>query len=140
MASNKFVLKFPFKRELLSHDDGRPYLIRWHLLHSRWGRIYLHKFLSSDEGCAHDHPWSFRSLMLWGGYMEMQYKNGSVVGCKIYHAPAVLHRPADWSHKVIVRKPCWTLVITSTWKRKWGFWTPSGWVKHNDYVRSKSCE
>lgn len=138
MAPIKFVLK----REAITHRDGSPYLIRWHLVHSRWGRIYLHKFLASDEGCPHDHPWSFVSIMLRGSYLEMQYngENGQLSGAKLYRAPFILRRRANWLHKVIINKPCWTLVITSTWKRKWGFFTKRGWVKHNDYTPTNICE
>lgn len=140
MGAIKNVLSFPFKKVVITRVDGQPYLIRWHLVRSRWGTIMLHKILLSDEGCPHDHPWSFTSIMLHGSYMELEYKKDLIVGARSFIAPCIIRRPAEWTHKLLLRKPCWTLVITSTYKRKWGFWTPRGWLRHNDYTPRKICD
>ena len=142
MAPNKPFLKrlFPLCRQVIFRADGSAYLIRWRILHARSFHIYLHKFLSSDEGCPHDHPWSFTSIMLWGNYMEWTFDEGEVVACNMYRAPCIIRRGATHSHKIIIHKPCWTLVITSRYVRTWGFHTKRGWVKYSDYTPKKICE
>lgn len=51
-------------------DAQSPYLIRWTLIETPLGAIYLHKFIRSDSPEHHDHPWAFASLILWRGYIE----------------------------------------------------------------------
>lgn len=138
------AIRIVLKKEVITRTDGTAYLIRWHIAHTKWGRIMLHKIVRSDESCPHDHPWNFTSIMLWGHYLEFEYKgddNGPhFVDCQVHRAPCILRRPANWLHKISVNKPCWTLVFTSTRKRKWGFWTLRGWVKYNDYTSKKICD
>lgn len=134
------AIRFIFRKEVIARLDGDPYLIRWHILHTKWGRVMLHKILKSDEGCAHDHPWSFVSIMLWGSYMELQYKETLITHVRRCCAPAILRRPANFTHKLVLRKPCWTLVFTSAKKREWGFWTPRGWVYYKNYSSRKTCD
>ena len=51
--------------------DGSPAMVRYRLLDTRWGGLYVHHFLRSDQDRdLHDHPWHFTSLILWGGYVE----------------------------------------------------------------------
>jgi hypothetical protein len=63
------------------HNDSLPgsplYLRRWFLFgwnSDSWPlpfAVMLHQFHRPDEDrCAHDHPWAFLSLILWGGYWE----------------------------------------------------------------------
>lgn len=139
-----------FRKEIITRQiDGKAYLVRWHLLHTRWGRVYLHKIILTDSDCPHDHPWRFISIILKCSYIEHEHRQydtheGGVVYAQIsrrFRAPAILVRPATWAHTLeIPGKPVWTLVITSTWKRKWGFWTKKGWIRHNDYISTNSCD
>jgi len=55
--------------------QGQVYLTRVHMTPWDWWpfktRIYLHIFSRPDEDRVfHDHPWDFRTLVLWGGYDE----------------------------------------------------------------------
>ena len=116
------------------NPDRGPMLIRYFLLRTRWGNLYLHHFLRSDsDRHFHDHPWDFTSFLL-GGYIE--------------HTPAgtfrrrrfsILHRPAEWKHWVEVPKPVWTLILVRRRRRQWGFWTERGWVQHRAYEEA-GCE
>lgn len=57
--------------------DGQEvvYLRRFFLFKSRWGNIYLHHILRSDDDPdPHDHPWDFTSLILRGGYVDESYR------------------------------------------------------------------
>ena len=53
-------------------SGGRPYLHRWRLLSLPNGRrLYLHHFVRSDsQRDLHDHPKTFISIGLLGGYVE----------------------------------------------------------------------
>lgn len=120
------------------------YMKRWIAMFA--GRtIHLHNILESDAGRDfHDHPWNFTSLILSGGYVE------HVPGCRCeaLHKPVtrpchfygpgsiVRHRAEDLHRLVLIEGPAWTLVLTSQYKRGWGFQTPKGWVPYRDYHRS----
>ena len=111
--------------------DGRPYLTRYHLL--RWPclGVYVHKFHDSDDPPYHDHPWSFFSVVLWGGYVEHR-KEERLLPCErtsrwvfwdvVRRSLSVGYRRATDLHYVrLLRKPTWTLVICFKKFRIWGF-------------------
>ena len=108
-----------------------PLLTRYYLVETRWFAVYLHHLHTSDENRAlHDHPWSFVTFLLSGGYEE--------------HTPAgifwrrrfsVLYRPAEWQHRLVLRWPVWTLVIRCRRRREWGFWTDGEWMDYRTYER-----
>jgi hypothetical protein len=55
-------------------EETRPYLIRW-AINTPFGGVKLHHILRSDEDRdCHDHPWSFLSIVLRGGYWEHRPK------------------------------------------------------------------
>ncbi|MBT1702937.1 hypothetical protein [Chryseosolibacter indicus] len=152
-----------FKKTVLRIRDGKEnpiYLIRYSLLTCPWFAIKLHKIMLSDDDCMHDHPWSFISIILKGGYVEHRpdYKahweshagwffnsemNPALMPVKktLYGAGSILFRKAPSVHKLEVFQPATTLVITFRRKRQWGFHTPSGWKYWKDYIRSgQKCE
>jgi hypothetical protein len=54
----------------LRREDGRVYLNRWGFECDRIGGVFLRKMEAPDPGLdLHDHPWSFVSLILKGGYV-----------------------------------------------------------------------
>jgi hypothetical protein len=116
-----------FDRRLFIVHRGDPndaYLRRWTLLRTRWGSLRLHQFLRGDvDTCAlHDHPWSFLTLILIGGYREV------LPGGVRWRPPGtLLYRPAAFRHRVEVGRPSWSLVWTRQKSRAWGFWTPRGY-------------
>jgi hypothetical protein len=168
----RFLLVFK-KTTLRIRDEARAnpiYLIRYSLFSCRWFAVKLHKIFLSDDDCLHCHPWSFISVILWGGYWECRPAPGmpakdSHLGREIYsrehlrrdytahhiHANgivrrwkspgSVLWRPAPSVHKLELVNPATTLVITFRKKWDWGFYTRSGWKFWKDYIRSGSkCE
>lgn len=55
----------------LTRADGRIYLDRWGIERKWLGGIFLHKMEGPDPGIdLHDHPWSFISMPVVGGYIE----------------------------------------------------------------------
>lgn len=111
------------------------------------GRLYVHKFYRGDEDPhLHDHPWPFTSLILTRGYWEetdpfgpedktlndkdkarsvwTHSPDGQWRRRVFYRRLSLLHRPATWRHRVILKddKPVWTIVKTGVKERSWGFW------------------
>jgi hypothetical protein len=119
-------------------DMGSPYLSRWILCKNFLGReqrLVIHCFHRSDaDREMHDHPWSYWSLILWGGYWEE-----TPAGRKWYGLGSWLRRPATWRHRVELEggRKCWTLFWTSANERRWGFWCPSDWIPWKVFVARK---
>ena len=60
-----------FSKRVIENEAGDPYLVRWSLDAGRFGSVKLHHILRSDDDRdLHDHPWSFVSVILRGGYWE----------------------------------------------------------------------
>ncbi len=132
---------------ILRKQDGTEYLRRWWLIpRNRFGfNIYLHKFMSSDEDRSlHDHPWWTLSILLSGCYLEHMPKNmdkwvhennrEEVVKKRYPFIP--IYRSADAIHRIelINETPVWTLFITGPVIREWGFYCPTFWRHHNDFL------
>ena len=106
----------------------------------RWFGLYTHWFHASDDDCLHDHPWSFLTVILRGGYWEHTPgpNNG---GVKQWHPPfSIRVRPARWLHRIEIdpaRKPV-TLVLRGWRVRGWGFQTRGGWIPWPEYKDHKA--
>lgn len=106
-------------------------LYRYYLLDTRWLGIYLHQLMTSDDDRAmHDHPWSFVSWLIGGGYTEH-----TPLGVRHHRRFAVLLRPASWIHRLELEQPTWTLVVRFRTVRLWGFFTEGGWMDYRSYGR-----
>ena len=120
-------------RHVICGHDGLPMLIRYRFLDTRWGALYVHHFLRSDQDRdLHDHPWNFISLILWGGYFEelphdWRWRSAGRI---------VRHKATD-AHRVLLPygSTAWTLIWVSPKVREWGFHTENGWVPWEEYVR-----
>ncbi len=147
---DKIIIGLIRKTVLRIGDQNGPiYLIRYSIFSCPWFSIKLHRIMMSDDDCQHDHPWSFVSIILWGGYFEVtsndQKSTPWIVGftSKWFGPGSVLWRPAPSPHSLMLpnEKPATTLVITFKKQREWGFITPSGWVKWTEYIRGgRKCE
>lgn len=113
-GTSKFILKLNEKLGL----DTCPYLIRWRF-ETPWGSIRLHHWLGPDDPRhRHDHPWSFVTFVLKGGYTDL-----SPSGDQHLKAPAVQHRDATHQHTVVPDEGgAWTVIVTGPKIREWGFW------------------
>lgn len=107
-------------------DD--PYLKRWFLLpRSRWGNVYLHEFVKSDDPDAlHNHPWPFVSLCVWGSYVEV-----TDLGRRTRCPGGFAFRPARFRHRIEMTgaagsRTCWTVVVTGPKVQQWGFFCGRG--------------
>lgn len=118
--------------------ESDPYLMRWYLIpQNPVINIFLHKFMREDDDRAfHDHPWNFISVMIRGGYREFT-DDGMIVR----KSPSIAARKATHRHRVELlsnenggRIPCWTLIVTGSKIRTWGFHCGTRFVPWFDFV------
>lgn len=114
------------------HPRG-PLLVRYRLISTRWGGIYLHHLMRPDRD-LHDHPWHFVSLILWRGYTEVLNPASPY---RVVHRPLSLirHKATD-AHRLEMSRPAWSLFFVGPKVREWGFLTEGGktWVRHDMYL------
>lgn len=109
--------------------DGRPYLTRLHLIKLPSGRaLMLHWIRSPDlQPDMHDHPVSFLSIVLRGGYSEITPTHANLIEWWNF-------KRATDAHRIVAVHPgTITLVFAGPKTREWGFHAPSGWVSWKEY-------
>lgn len=109
-----------------------PYVIRW-MVETPAGSVRLHHWSAPDDGRAcHDHPWWFVTFVLRGAYTDV-----NPVRVETLKAPAVRFRPAHHRHTVVpATASCWTVVVTGSKRRPWGFWRGAKFIKANKWFAS----
>lgn len=126
---NILMKYLPYKDVL---KDGSLYMRRFYLLKTRWFSVFLHYLAKSDEDrFNHCHPWNWIAILLTGTYVE-EDESG-------YHKRWPLwprFRKAEYSHRLHLSKPIWTLFIHFRRRRRWGFWTDKGWVDAAKYFKT----
>jgi hypothetical protein len=121
------LLEYAKKRSLREHvfEDGETTYITRYVIKElpAGGKAYLHRFHRGDSDPElHNHPWSGKSLILYGGYVEERLRqNGSTVFQKFL--PGNENRlEADTFHRVeLLAECCWTLFVVSPKFQSWGF-------------------
>lgn len=128
-----------------------PMVERWYI-ETPLGSVRLHHFLRpDDERHAHDHPWSFLTFVLKGGYEDWTpCPNCRITGEHSYEASkcrmcggankvldklrpgSVRYRPAEHTHWVVT-DDAWTLMFTGPERRLWGFWVSGVFKPMADY-------
>lgn len=72
----------------LYHADGSLYMARFWLWRTRWFSARIHHIATPDlDRHFHDHPWTFISLVLRGGYIEA--RPATIEPCFMYGAPEI---------------------------------------------------
>lgn len=112
--------------------DGEAYLVRLHLVKSPWFAVMLHWIARPDpQPDPHDHPVTFLSLVLRGGYAEERHRKRGVDHHRV--------RWLNWLRARDVHRITWvapgtlTLALAGPVTREWGFHTPVGWVSWRKY-------
>lgn len=121
----QFMSRFNIKR------GSDTYMERLRVIQTPLFGIYLHKFLRPDyDQFAHDHPWTFLSIVLRGGYTEMRRDKytGELVPRKVGGWRRFNLMRRDDAHFIseLSRTPTWSLVFVGRRKRSWGFYVPDG--------------
>ena len=131
-------------RVIMDRTDDEPYLERYYvfLKDRRWFpfNIFLHRFLKSDPGHPHDHPWAFCTIILRGGYWEWRPvldNIGRPLGERVEWkgAGSIRFGHARDLHRVELEPGVtpWTLFIPGPKFRDWGFLVGHKWVPHDEY-------
>lgn len=138
------------KRVIMDLARTSPYLVRWSLSLPFGLSLKLHLILRPDDDrCAHDHPWWFVRIILWGGYWEEWSRDSGdsddrlrIIG-RSHRKPWRPWAPwrfyycgHDFSHRIteLPRGRSWTLVLCGRRSRDWGFYTRTGWMAWRAFV------
>ncbi len=110
---------FELEKIYSKENSNTVILLRWHIFKCSLFKIYLHKFIRSDDRIFHDHPKHFISIGIWGGYDEQTPE-----GWNRFRSPWIRHFPPEYKHRVVLNydKPCWTVVIVGKHKKQWSFY------------------
>lgn len=97
------------------------------------GLVRLHRIKRADRGIhLHDRPWSWRTFVLSGGYVERTL-DGYIP--RIPGSTAARHY-SEWHHIARVEPDTWTLFIHGPRRQTWGFLVDGKKVYHHDYNKT----
>ena len=107
----------------------------------------LHKIVKSDDPIFHDHPWSYLTIILKGGYWEhtpvFDNDGKKIAEISTWRGPgSIIKRGANEDHWLELDPtvgPATTLFFMGKQEREWGFMveTRKGgtrWIKHDYYL------
>lgn len=109
--------------------------------------IRVHKITRSDDDRAmHDHPWPSTSIILSGGYWEIEPEDQEqdpradtyAFTRKWKQAGDITQRKSGDRHRLEVQPGiiAWTMFIMGPYERSWGFHDPElGYVYWRDYLQ-----
>lgn len=127
MRLGRFRILDRFVIPNLDHPD-ETYLTRWRIVETPWASLFLHRFDGPDSRpVLHDHPWSFVSIILRGGYQEERRdERDRTVRTRQIRFVNVMRR--DDAHFIshLNRLPTWSLLLVGKRRRTWGYWRPVG--------------
>ncbi len=108
-------------------------------MNTPWFGLRIHKILRSDNDRElHDHPFSFVSVILWGGYTQHTISSFDGRDIERFYRPgSVIFRRAEDAHRLTLKTPTWTFVIRGRMRRDWGFHTSDGWVHYRKFITSR---
>lgn len=134
-----FFSRFEIPNYLDEH--GGTYLTRWRLIATPLGQIMVHRMTAPDPmPTLHDHPWSFVSVVLRGGYTEFARSARDWIYAEPRRVRWFNFKRAEDAHwiETLDQTPTWTLVICGPRRREWGFidhdrtWTR--WDQHPNQI------
>ncbi|KKN71068.1 hypothetical protein LCGC14_0424850 [marine sediment metagenome] len=113
------------------------YMRRWRFGPRKFFGVRLHHTMHGDlDRELHDHPFTFITIILSGGYWEHLLDGG-----KKWHGPgSVLLRQAEVFHRLELDEPTWTLVFRGPIRRMWGFLTDTGWISWKEHVARRESK
>lgn len=112
-------------------DIDTGHIDRLHIIKTPWFALCLHWIMAPDpEPFEHDHPVSFLSIVLRGGYLER--RNGKKHWVRWLN---ILRASPSDSHRIVGVEwpPTVTLCLMGPKRREWGFHTDRGWVGWHAY-------
>lgn len=149
----KLLEKLGRKRIVMDRINNEPYLERYYLFLKDRKKfpfnVFLHHFLKGDPDDVHDHPWSYATIILKGGYYEWVPEfnsTGQKIG-EIRHWRGPGHARicrANSFHRIELKEgvDCWTIFMPGPQQREWGFLTGKGknqkWEHNESYLSRRS--
>lgn len=134
----------------LYHADNSLYMGRYSLFETKYLSARVHQIATGDNDQAlHDHPWSFLSIVLSGGYVEelplmpTPCWNGNVETTRTIKRKegSISFRPASCRHRITSVEPyTWTLFIYGKFKQDWGFYTKEGKIFWEYYLAHQGAK
>lgn len=146
----KLLERLGRKRIIYDRVNDAPYLERYYLFLKERERfpfnVFLHKFLKGDPDDVHDHPWSYATLILKGGYYEWT-PNFDTQGIKIsetrhWRGPGHFRVCSPNTYHRIELKDgvtAWTLFMPGSHCREWGFLVNNKWIQHEQYLKERNA-
>ena len=147
---HKVMNKLGRYRLIPDRQTGEDYMHRYYLfLKDRsWFpfNFTLHKIVKSDDPIMHDHPWSYMTIVLSGGYYEhtpVFDKNGKKLAefSRWCGPGTIIKRKANEYHWLELEegKSATTLFFMGPQKRDWGFLVQvkkgvHRWINHTAYL------
>jgi hypothetical protein len=114
--------------EVPNFDDPTVnYLERLRIIATPLFSVYLHRLGTPDSRpTLHDHPWSFTSIILRGGYVEDRLDLHTRTVHR-HHRRFINIMRRDDAHAIITldRTPTWSLLLVGSRRRTWGYWRPT---------------
>lgn len=102
-----------------------PHFSKYHLAHG----LLVHRFTGAEpDGEPHNHPFSFVSHVLSGGYIEevfVLHPDGTHTVTRYERLPGTSHDVAAGTvHRLVelLAGECWTMVEPGPWEQKSGFY------------------
>jgi hypothetical protein len=148
----KLLERLGRKRIIMDRENNEPYLERYYpFLKNRKSfpfNIFIHKFLKSDPDVPHDHPWSYFTIILSGGYYEWIPKINSVGEkwgeYRVWRGPGHFRYCSATSyHRIQLADSItpWTVFIPGKPQRDWGFLTGyhenTKWIDNEEYLKER---
>ena len=148
---DKLMTKLGRKRLVYDRVDGELYLTRYYVFLKERAKfpfnIFLHHFHKSDEEVLHDHPWSYFTIILRGGYWEwvpqfnaQGQRTGEIAK---WRAPGHFRWCSARSFHRIELDPavdCWTLFMPGVKQREWGFLSKGRWIQWQEYLNQRKAK
>lgn len=119
--SNRFVTFHP-------HSYGIATLMRFAIKLPGGYKVMLHHFRPHKEDSFHDHPWSFRTLVLWGSYTDQSLKSNDEIVTDVLKPGSTRYRRDLHAHRTSCEGHVWTLVFAYPESREWCKGVPERWV------------
>lgn len=121
-------------------NEKCPVMFRWTIAEPFGCKVLLHHFLpNGDDPDPHDHPRSFVTLVLAGGYLDESWRLHGIDLRRIVEEPMtrgrVRCRGARHLHRTRVGpQGCWSLVVMGPLRRPWGFLWDGNWWPWKTYL------
>jgi hypothetical protein len=147
---HKIMNKLGRYRLIPDRRTGLDYMHRYYLfLKDRTKfpfNVTLHKIVRSDDPIFHDHPWSYMTIVLKGGYWEhtpvFNDEGKMITEFQTWRGPgSIIKRKANEFHWLELdgENPATTLFFMGPQQREWGFLveTKKGinrWIRNDHYL------